>query len=125
MKQCNYGDYLYSLSFETSGGCHCYRLISCNPSCFVVWRSHTHEREGLVSCFTSVCTLLQDFCSPIRLQNWSHVTLHAPPPRIEQAKQPTWTFEPEANVNAYDCTSSNVRKMITSSHSFGTNRSKA
>ena len=23
--------------------------------------------------------LLQDFCSPIRLQNWSHVTLHAPP----------------------------------------------
>ena len=24
--------------------------------------------------------LLQDFCSPIRLQNWSYVTLHAPPP---------------------------------------------
>ena len=28
-----------------------------------------------------VCTTLQDLCSPIRLQNWSHVTLHAPPPQ--------------------------------------------
>ena len=61
--------------------------------------------------------------SDCRTGHTSRFMLH--PPRVEQAKQPTWTFEPEANVNAYDCTSSNVRKMITSSHSFGTNRSKA
>ena len=85
----------------------------------IVWRSHTHERkqrEGLVSCFTSVCTTPAGFLQSNQIAEL--VTRHAscstpppPPPRITLAKQPTWTFEPEANVNAYDCTSSNVRNL--------------
>ena len=93
---------------------------------YIVWRSHTHERkqrECLVSCFTSVCTTPAGYLQSNQIAEL--VTRHASSsthPEFEQAKQPTWTFEPEANVNTYDFTSSNVRKVITSSHSFGTNR---
>ena len=39
----------------------------------VWWWNHTHEWptkcEGLLASLIAICTLLQDFCSPIRLQN--------------------------------------------------------
>ena len=70
---------------------------------YIVWRGHTHERkqrECLVSCFTSVCTTPAGFLQSNQIAEL--ITRHASsstPPEFEQAKQPTWTFEPEANVN--------------------------
>ena len=44
----------------------------CEGTVDVVWRSHTHrarKREGLVASLYQVLYLLQEYCSPIRLQN--------------------------------------------------------